>query len=306
MKKILLGLVILTISTFSIAAELITIFSPYSPSHSGNAAMREVVNTANLSQNKYKFIIELKPGGDQIISVNSLNANSTNSLSVISSKYVEHVLSGKLKESNYIPIHALGDACWAVISNIGNSKEGIKSLSNYKEIIVGGVGLGSATHLTSLEIAEKYDISVQYIFFKSNNDALITMAGQDAINLSVDRIVSFNNLKDKNKNLKVLALSCPTRHPSMPEVLTLAEQGIDAPYIFNMTIAHVGMPTNKRIEIGKILNNATITVGKEKILFLSDMNPPIFSNISISDYYNMRVKILKTLISKHQFQVINK
>lgn len=305
MKKILLGIAMFTSVTFSMSAELITIFSPYSPSHSGNAAMREIVNTANLSQNDYKFIIELKPGGDQIIAVNNLNINSTNSLSIISSKFVEHILSGKLKESDYIPIHALGDACWAVISNIGDSKIGIKSLSNYKEIVVGGVGLGSATHLTGLEIAEKYNISLRYIFFRSNNDALISMVGQDAINLSIDRILAFNNLKDKNKNLKVLALSCPNRHPSMPTILTLKEQGINAPYIFNMTIAHVNMPTEKRIQLSEILNNATIAIGKEKILLLSDMTPPIFSNIDIGKYYKLRIDTLKALISKHRLQVIN-
>jgi hypothetical protein len=36
----------------------------------------------------------------------------------------------------------------------------------------------------------------------------------------------------------MIAASCPTRLPQEPKIKTLKEQGIEAPYIFNIAIAH--------------------------------------------------------------------
>jgi hypothetical protein len=300
MKKIITGFILSIAAGLTFASELVTIYSPYSASHSGNASMREILETANKQQNKYTFILEFKPGGEQILAVRAMDNKPTSSLSIIAPKYVEHVMSGKLDEDNYIPIHALGDACWAAISNIGNIDKGISSLAGKGEITVGGVGLGNATHLTSLQIAEKHGVDIRYILFKSNFDALVLMAGQDSINFVLERVQSYKILKEKNPCIKILGMSCPTRHPDAPDVATLVEQGIEAPYVFNITIAHKNMPEDKRNELKTILDKATLSVGEEKIRSISDMKPPIFSNTSIENYYRSSVELIKKLLVKHK------
>jgi hypothetical protein len=261
MKKLFLGILFLCSSAF--AADTIKIYSPYSATHSGTPAMYRIIEEANKSQSIYKFVLEFKPGGNQII---ALKAMDENSLGIIAPAFVENVASGKLQESDYIPIHTIGDACWAVITN--------GSLKDIKEVTVGGVGFGNAAHLTSLALGEKYGFDVRYIVFKSNNDALVNMAGNNGVIMVIDRYEAYESMKSQNKNLQVLAASCPTRLPQAPEVKTLKELGIEAPLVFNTTVAHKSMDPVRRKAIAIILNNAQKRVGAEEIFKISGMKVP--------------------------------
>jgi hypothetical protein len=144
MKHLLAGLII-ALSSYASATETIKIYSPYSPGHSATPALFRVVDEANSAQKIYNFVVEFKPGGNQIIAVKSLDENS---LAIIAPAYVENLESGRLIESDYVPVHAFGDACWAVVTN--------KPFQGQKEFVVGGVGFGNAAHLTALALGEKY------------------------------------------------------------------------------------------------------------------------------------------------------
>lgn len=292
--------VIYFLSMSVLAAENIVLVSPYSPSHGGTPATFRVLEEANRSQTKYNFILEFKPGGEQLIAVKSIEEQPQNRLAIIAPKYVEHVSSGKLRSEDYVPIHALGDACWAVITNTGNMAQGISSLRGKKELTVGGVGIGNASHITALELGEKYNINVQYIPFKSNFDALILLVSDQSINMVVERVSSYNQYREKNPNVTVLGMSCPRRHPDLPQVKTLAEQGLDAPYVFNITVAHKNMDAGRRQEIGDILTSATKSVGSEEIFKLSDMTPP---RQSVQEYYNARTSNMNRLLKKYQKEI---
>ena len=72
MKNIILG-ILFTISFNVYATESVKIYSPYSPGHSATPAMLKIIDEANSSQNTYKFTLEFKPGGNQVIAVKSLD-----------------------------------------------------------------------------------------------------------------------------------------------------------------------------------------------------------------------------------------
>jgi hypothetical protein len=264
------------------ANEVIKIYSPYSPGHSGNSAMQQIIDTANTSQNIYKFILEFKPGGNQIIAVKSINPE--NSLAIISAAYVENINNGQLNKNDYVPIHALGDACWAVITN--------KPLTAGSEIVVGSVGFGNATHLTALALGEKYKFNVRYILFKSNNDALVNMAGNNGVDFVVEKYESYEAMRTRNSKLSMIAASCPTRLPQAPNVKTLKELGVTAPYVFNITVAHRDMSKARQQALSIILNNATLSVGKNEIYKLSAMRPPIFDGVSAQKFYDDSISVV--------------
>ncbi len=293
MKKIVTFIsgLLLSLSTY---AETIKIYSPYSPAHSGTPALMRIVDRANSAQNIYKFVVEFRPGGNQVIAVKSLNENS---LAIIAPAFVENIDSNKLNESEYEPVFALGDACWAVITN--------KPFAGAKEFVVGGVGFGNAAHLTALSLAEKYKFDVRYIVFKSNNDALVNMAGDNGVELVIDRFESFQSLQTKNSKLTMQAASCPKRLSQAPTVKTLKELGVDAPYIFNIVIARKEMPLARRVAIEQILNNATIEIGKDEIYKLSAMRPPVFDNVSASEFYHLSVSTVRNLLKKYRTQIEN-
>jgi tripartite-type tricarboxylate transporter receptor subunit TctC len=299
MKQFILA-VLLAVTSTAWAKETISILSPYSANHSGTPAMYKIIDTANKSQSRYNFILEFKPGGEQIIAVRTLDENTNNRLAIIAPKFVEHTESGKLKFDDYVPVHALGDACWAVIANVGNERRGVASLQGQTELVVGGVGFGNAAHLTSLQLAERFGFKVRYVPFKANYDALVLMAGDNSINMVVDRVASYHQFRDKNPNIKLLAMSCPSRHPDEPKIKTLSEQGITAPFVFNITVAHKNMDAGRRAELGKILQDATRSIGRAEIQRLSDMTPPVFDNIDINQYYSNSTSLVRTLLNKHK------
>jgi hypothetical protein len=286
-KKLLATLLFICGSAF--ASETIKILSPYSPTHSGTPAMYKILDEANKAQTIYKFILEFRPGGNQIIALKALDSNS---LGIIAPAFVENVAAGKLVESDYIPIHALGDACWAVITN--------GPITANKELTVGGVGFGNAAHLTSLALGEKYKFTVRYIVFKSNNDALVNMAGNNGIFMVIDRYEAYEAMKTKNPNLQVLAASCPTRLPMAPKVKTLKEIGIDAPYVFNITVAPKSMDETRRKAIAIILNDAQAKVGSDEIFKASGMKVP---TESAEQFYTKSVATVRKLQAKYRDEI---
>jgi tripartite-type tricarboxylate transporter receptor subunit TctC len=255
--------------------------------------MLKIVDEANSSQNIYKFSLEFRPGGNQMIAVRALD--NSNSLAIIAPAFVENVVSGQINEKDYVPVYALGDACWAVVTN--------KSLKGQREFVVGGVGYGNAAHLTALALGEKHKFSVRYIVFKSNNDSLVNMAGDNGIEFVIDRYEGYENLRSKNPKMIMIAASCPNRLPQASGIPTLKEMGIDAPYIFNIIIAHKDMPKGRQMAIAKILEAATDRIGDAEIYKLSAVRPPQFDRVSAEQFYNKSVSTVKTLQNKYKTQI---
>lgn len=303
MKYVFLFLTLALSTLTTWAAETITIMSPYSASHSGTPAMFRIINEANQQQKDYNFVLEFRPGGEQIIAVNALKEKPNNRLAIIAPKFVEHVRAGRLNKADYVPIHALGDACWALIANVGNQSQGIASLRGVPELTVGGVGVGNAAHITALELAERHNFAVRYIPFKSNFDALVLLISDQSINMVLERVNSYLQYREKNPRVTVLGMSCPRRHTDLPDVPTLAEQRIMAPYVFNITVAHVGMSRSKRLHLSKVLDTATLAVGAQEIFRLSDMTPPVFDQRKVEDYYRFRFDYMDSMLQKHQAKI---
>ena len=274
------------------AQQQVKVYYPYSPANSGTPALLRIVDEANTSQNIYKFLVEFKPGGNQIIAVKSLDETS---LAIIAPAYVENVASGKLNENDYVALHSLGDACWVGISNGDIKKK--------KELTVGGVGFGNASHLTALALGEKYKIDVRYIVFKSNNDALINMTGNHGIDFVIDKYESYATMKSKNPNLNAIAASCPTRLPQEPKLKTFKELGIESPYVFNTFIASKDMPMGRRVAIANILQQATAKVGEQTIFELSALRPPQFYGITAESFHQNTVTLIKKLQAKYKDKI---
>lgn len=292
MKKIVASILML-FSVNVLAQETLKIYSPYSPAHSGTPAMLRIVDEANARQNSFRFALDFKPGGNQVIAVKSMESEPQTSLSIIAPAYVENVATGKIDSSNHIPVHSLGDACWMVAIN--------KELKD--EVVVGGVGIGNAAHLTSLALAEKFKFNVRYVVFRSNNDALVNMAGDNGVNFVIDRFEAVDGMMKMNSKIKPFAASCPTRLPQAPKIKTLKEMGIKSPYIFNIAIASKEMPEEKRKNISNILNQATQAIGEEQIYNLSAMKPPMFRKVSDQQFFDESVALVRELQLKYKDKI---
>lgn len=274
------------------ATQTIRVISPYSPGHSATPALLRLVDQANSEQSIYRFAVEYRPGGNQAIAVAGLGDDS---LAIIAPAFVENVDAGRLNESDYRPVYALGNACWAVITN--------RPLTGGGEMTIGGVGFGNAAHITGLALGERYGFTTRYVVFRSNNDALINMVGNHGVNMAIDKFEAYDGLRAKNTNLRMVAASCPRRLPQAPRIPTLTELGVRAPYIFNIVIAHRSMADARRIAIGQILDKATLAIGAEEMYNLSAMRPPVFDGMTADQFYRSSIDVTRDLSRKYRDQI---
>jgi tripartite-type tricarboxylate transporter receptor subunit TctC len=296
--KLVVSILLILVSAWGHARDQITIVSPYSPTHSGTTAMQRIVEQANQLQSRYNFVLDFRPGGEQILAVKHMDESPHNRVAIIAPKYVEHTESGRLNRTDYEPVWALGDACWAVITNVGDERQGVASLRGQSELVVGGVGIGNTAHLTALELGNRLGFAVRYVPFRSNFDALVLMAGDGSVNMVLERVINYQQMKLKNPRLQMLAMSCPQRHPAAPAVATLREQGFDTPYVFNIIMANRAMPALRQQDIADILNRAAGQIGTKEIQRLSDMTPP-HKNQSVTMFYNQSTGTSSALLKKY-------
>jgi tripartite-type tricarboxylate transporter receptor subunit TctC len=305
MKKLIGLLIVSFMSTAVLAQEKITIYFNAGVNQPNYAPYLRMIDIANKNQKKYQFLIEPKPGANGLLAIKAMDRSPENSLATQAPSFVENTRSGNINERDYVAVSAQGDACWAVITNVGDTAKGITSLRGQKEITVGGTGFGNVAHLTALTISDRYGFDIRYIVYKANYDALLNMAGGEKINFVIERVQNYQTFKTRNPNLQILGMSCNQRHPQMPEVKTLTEQGITVPTIFFVTVANTKMPAIKRQEIENLLEQAQAELGQDFLLETADLQPPQFvtPRISANRYFEQRVNQIKILLLKFQTQI---
>jgi tripartite-type tricarboxylate transporter receptor subunit TctC len=306
MKKLFASIIVFFAATVTAQTkEIITVVIPASPAQSSTPLTQKMIDRANDQQTKYTFVAEFKPGGNGTVGMKYMDLSPTNRVVGVAPAFIENARSGLINENDYVPIHAAGDVCWAVITNVGDSRRGVESLSDLKgkEIIVGGTGYGNAAHITSLLLAEKYGFKVKYVVFKSNFEAVVNMVGDNGVNMALESIKTYEQFKSKQPKLQMLGFNCPQRSDQAPDLRTLREQGINAPTIWNLTMANRAMPEEKRKEIGAILEAATKSIGPKEFSDIAGLFPPVFRGIRPEVFANDRINLQKELVRRFEKEI---
>lgn len=307
MKKLLA--VLLMSMGVAQATETITIVSPYNAGYSGQTALMEVMDRANHSQTRYNFIVDNHPGAQGLLALNHAQSGSNNRVAIIAAGAVELFDTGKAHFRDWVPVHGIGDACWAVVTNWpADERQGLKSMrapADAKHLVIGAVGLGSVSHLTGLEMAEYTRQQPLTVLFKSGTEAFMSLVGSQGVNITIDSVQTIENMKSKNPNIKMVATICSQRNPMVPHVPTLAEQGLkDIPPVFNIVLAPSQMPDSKRRDIGTILDQATVAVGADRIFTLSGFRPAVVQKISAQEFFDRRVGQILALRKKYAKELV--
>ena len=265
-------------------ADTITVVSPYNAAHSGTPALLKIFDVANKQQSQYTFVLDFKAGANGLLALQAVDQTPQDRMALIHAGFADMLDTNTIKNEDWIPVWSLGSACWAVVSNTGAVD--IAGLKAQKEIVAGGVGFGTAAHITAIEIGEKVNVPTRFVTYKSAADVVTAIAANQGPVLGMSPIRLVNSLKDKNPKLQAIAMSCPQRNPMAQNVKTLKEQGIDSVYIFNTVVAHASMNAQRRQDIAKILESAAAQIGLREILELSDMHPPQFERINVEKFHS--------------------
>lgn len=309
MKKILLASLLGFAAFVSQAKEVIVIASAYPPGHSGHGALMKVFDNANNAQDKYTFILETHPGAQGLVALNYVKSSPANRLALVQAGIVDVFETNKAKETDFVPTYAFGDACWAVAVNWPmDETKGIKSIKappGANEFVIGAIGIGSISHMSGLEIAHATGHKPLTVVFKSGNEALVNLAANNGVNITVDSVQNVLNMKSKSDSIKISATTCNERNPLAPHVPTLIEQGLGhIPPVINIALSSAEMPVDKRKDIEKTLDQATLAVGAKSIFDISSFKPAVFQNLTAQQFYDRRVGQIKTLRKKYAKELL--
>lgn len=299
-KSILVALISGLLAASVQARINISLAWPYSPSHGATPIMYALVEEANKLQNNYNFVFEPKPGADGLVAIQYMNQSPSNRLSVIAAGFVDLAMQGKVVESDYEHLVGLGDMCFAVWMKNADPVQGFDSIKNQGEITIGNVAWGNASHLIALTVAEKYNMKVRNIVFKSNREGLLNLAQDGGVTMVVDKSDAFNDLKSQARTQAYpAATTCNQRMSQWPNTKTLKEQGINAIAPWLIITSNKQMPNTVQSEVGNFLNQALTNLGSNKIMEIASLHSVVFfKNKNVNDFYNERASLQKILITK--------
>jgi len=171
MKK-LIAIILATLSFTAAARENITL--TYSWGAGDNAAnfYRALVAEANKLQNQYTFLFEPKPGAGGTVAANLVSNNPNNMLWINSSAGFIRPNLFPAESHRMEDFRSILPMCISpfVISSV--KYKSWKDVPRDAQLSIGMSGMGTTTHLVSLQIAKNYP-NLTVVPFKSTSEALL-------------------------------------------------------------------------------------------------------------------------------------
>lgn len=185
MKK-LLAILLATFSITALARDNITLV--YSWTAADNAAnfYRALVEEANRIQTQYNFIFDTKPGAGGTVAANFTNNNPSNSLWINSSAGFIRPNLFPAESHSMADFRSILPMCVSPFVIASARYKSWKDVPKDAKLSIGMSGLGTTTHLVSLQIAKNYP-NMQIVPFKSTSEALLNV-----LNGTVDFSVGFH------------------------------------------------------------------------------------------------------------------
>ena len=219
----------------------ITVFCVFAPGGTVDTSIRALAFDAEktLDQN---MVIVTKDGGGGTVGLALLAGEKPDGYTLVATH--ESVISSYItgvadfNYSNFIPVAnmvatpnimaARADAPW------NNVKELIEDAEKNPGKIKFGATLGSTSHFFPLEFAQAAGIEFKIVGYEGTADRQAALLG-GFIDLGESNVAAGNKYFAAKK-LKGLGIAMENRHPLMPKMPTLKEQGIDITFAVNRGI----------------------------------------------------------------------
>ena len=182
----LLALMLVTLSLTVSAKENITL--AYSWTAADNAAnfYRALTEEANKQQSSYTFVFDAKPGAGGTVAANYTNNNPSTTLWINSSAGFIRPNLFPAESHSMADFRSILPMCVSPFVISSARYKTWKEVPRDAKLSIGMSGLGTTTHLVSLQIAKNYP-NMQVVPFKSTSEALLNV-----LNGSVDFSVGFH------------------------------------------------------------------------------------------------------------------
>jgi len=263
MLKHFVTAIALALYSFAAQADNIKLIVPYAPGGSGDITARIIAKHLNERIPAHNFVPEIHSGAGGAIAAQML-ARSTGKETVLMLHSLNVVVNSTKSGAGYTmldfqPIVHLG----AVPMFLMVKKDGpLDTLPKFlkSQVFYGSSGVGSGNSIAMAMIQQHTKQNMTHVPYKGEAPALIDVAGGNLG--AVFSILSGAKPYLDDGRLVVLGVTGKLRHPAMPDVPTLKEQGINAvsgPINWFMVFANNSADPVLVKQVQNALDNATKT-----------------------------------------------
>ena len=250
MKKILLAL-LSTFSLSALAAETVTIVYAFGVSDKQANYYRNLAQEANASQKKYNFIFDVKPGAGSSVAAKHVLATPNTILGTSSAHFIRPNFYPN-ESHNIDEYQSLLPLCEIPVIVASAKYKSWQEVPKDRPLTTSVYGMGSATHLTSLQVKTQYP-TLEPVAYKSAGEAL-----PNVINGMVDFYTGFISDVSQFPTMTVLGTTGSSRVSKYP---TLIENGFPSQLAGMDNPQHMVVPANldtkKYMEWRDILTKAS-------------------------------------------------
>jgi tripartite-type tricarboxylate transporter receptor subunit TctC len=224
MKKLLAIATFLLASAHAFATD-IKIVVPFAPGGLADQSARTIEKI--LSQNTpYRYTIEYRTGAGGQIGAKHVadNKNSETVLLIHSASIVLQSLipSPMYRLTDFVPVATIGSTQWMLVTHKDSHVNTLDKLLTTKDpVFFGSSGEGTTNHIAGEILRDSTKQNLIHVPFKGEAAAFTGVLGNH-----VSLLFAGSGLIKGHANIKVLAVSGPTRHKDYLDVPTLSELGI--------------------------------------------------------------------------------
>jgi tripartite-type tricarboxylate transporter receptor subunit TctC len=206
MKIFIISIMMFVASAGVAAKEVVTIYWGWGPADSLANISRTLTDEANKIQNKYTFIFDTKPGAGGAIAAEYTKRTPNTILATSSAFFVRPNLYPTTTGYSIEDFKELMPQCYSPISISSSKYHSWKEVPKDAPLFIGNAGMGSTTHLTSIQLKQNYP-NLTFVSFKGVAEAFTGMVAGD-VDFDAGFLGSAENWNTgNNKKVTVLGIT---------------------------------------------------------------------------------------------------
>jgi tripartite-type tricarboxylate transporter receptor subunit TctC len=291
----------------------ITLLVPYSAGSASDTLARTLFHPIG-SKLGQPVVVDDRPGDDGMIAgrdgVRADPNGYTQYFGVTTSLSLAYLLKSNLgfdPRKDFAPVSLVGETAYLLVVN---SELGVKSIPDLVALArskpgalnFSSTGVGSIAHLGMLMIAKKLGIEMTHVPYKSTAQSIVDVAS-GVIQLQLATIAPTIPLYQAGK-VRILGVASDHRIPSLPDIPTLREQGVDVQAKFSMGLF---LPAGSPDGVIKLLNQAVRSAladpGVQKQYFQQGFEPKASTPAELAQDVNNEIETYRQVIAENGIKI---